>query len=58
MTMTCGYNRLPSGVTKDYLHFKKTPADDHSSVAQFNQRITAVKQVLFDINDMTRMPFK
>jgi hypothetical protein len=40
------------------LHFKKTPADACSRVARLNQQIAVVKQVLFDNNDTTRMPFK
>jgi hypothetical protein len=57
-TMTCCNDRLPFKVPREYLHFQETPSDTWSWAARFNEPNTAVKQMMFTLDDTMCMPFK
>jgi hypothetical protein len=57
-TMTCRRDRLPSKVPREYPHFQKTPSNTRSRAARFNEPITAVKQMLFTLDNTVCMPYK
>jgi hypothetical protein len=57
-TMTCRRDRLPSKLPREYLHFQKTPSNTPSRAARFNEPITAVKEMLFTLDDTIGRPYK